>query len=373
MAYNDVFNVNKSDYETPNLLMGQKLGLVDTINKQHPKIWANYKQMKSMDWDENDFDFSNCNNEFKTCDRSTYNMMIRTIAWQWEADSMVAHTIAPVAANFVTSDELWAAWLEITANEQVHSLTYSEMVRNSFDNPSEVIADIMSINESIKRLDGVGTLLNKIYTKSHEYALGLVPNDQETYNHAFLLPIALLYMERGEFIASFAVTFAVANTGYFQQIGKAVQRIAQDELEIHSELDKLVITQELTTERGKIAYEQTKELATNVLDEVLMNELNWVDFLFSSGDELVGLTPELLKEWTAFNFNVIYNFMGYTPGAEVLALLGGSLPTKNPLKFMEKWLDMSKLQPSPQEENHGQYLVNVVQRNDTGLVFDTDF
>src|SRR5690625_4478005 len=114
----NVFNYDKSDYE------------------------------KSLDWDENEFDYSSCNADFKKANRSTYDMMIKTLAWQWEADSVASRAIAPVLAPFITSSELWAAWQRISDNEVIHAATYSEIVRNSFDDPSVIIDEILRVEEA---------------------------------------------------------------------------------------------------------------------------------------------------------------------------------------------------------------------------------
>ena len=108
-----VFNYDKTDYAKPLLLLGQRPGLFDTVNRHYPEIWKLYKAQKSLDWDENEFDYSSCNAEFKSCTRATYDMMIKTLAWQWEADSVASRAIAPVLAPFITSSELWAAWQRI--------------------------------------------------------------------------------------------------------------------------------------------------------------------------------------------------------------------------------------------------------------------
>ena len=48
--------------------------------------------MKSLDWDENEVDYSQCNSDFKTAQRGVSDMMIRTLAWQWEADSVASRS-----------------------------------------------------------------------------------------------------------------------------------------------------------------------------------------------------------------------------------------------------------------------------------------
>lgn len=362
-----VFNISKTDYEKPVLLLGeQEPGLFDTINKHYPNIWKIYKNQKSLDWDENEFSFTSCNSEFKSCSKSTYDMMIKTLAWQWEADSVASRAIAPVLAPFITSSELWAAWQRISDNEVIHAATYSEIVRGSFDDPTVILDEILSVKQALNRLETVSKFFADGYTASHKYALGMIPNDQNTYNTVFKMIAALYGMERIQFIASFAVTFAICDTGIFQPIGKAVQKIAQDEFEVHSELDKEVLKAELSTERGKIALDQCKDEIKKMLDEIVQSEMEWIDYLFSEGRELVGLNADILKKWTLFCARDLYTFFNIKSDAL-------KFPRENPLRFMEKWLDISKTQPAPQEQDIGQYKVGIMRRNDADEEFEVDF
>lgn len=361
-----VFNYDKTDYERPQLLMGQKQGLFDTVNKHYPEIWKLYKAQKSLDWDENEFDYGSCNAEFKSCSKATYDMMIKTLAWQWEADSVASRAIAPVLAPFITSSELWAAWQRISDNEVIHASTYSEIVRNSFDDPSAILNEILAVEEAHTRLHRVVKAFGEGYQASHLYAVGQLPNDQETYNKVFMTIVALLCMERIQFMASFAVTFAICDTGLFQPIGKAIQKIAQDELEIHVELDKAVLRHEMTTERGKIAFAALKDDIRALIREVVDSELKWIDYLFSDGRELVGMNAERLASWTLYCAKDVYNLFGLSEDKY-------ELPSNNPLKFMEKWLNISKTQASPQEQDIAAYKVGVMRRTDEDVIFDDDF
>jgi ribonucleoside-diphosphate reductase beta chain len=365
MVSSKVFNEHKSDYEKTPLFLGEDSGLFDTVNKQYPEIWEIYKTVKSLDWSEDEFDYGSCARDFQTCDKSTYDMMIKTLAWQWEADS-VASRISPIVGSIVSSSELWAAWQRISDQEVIHAATYSEIVRNSFDDPSAIVNEILSVKESLGRLEHVGDELGRTYKVAHEYALGLREADQETYNSCFMFAVAMLILERISFMASFAVTFSICDTGMFQPIGKAVQKIAQDELETHVELDKAVLRVEMQTERGKVAFEQCKDRIQTLIDEVVQSEFEWVDYLFSEGRELIGMNADVLKSWTAFCAKDVYHFFGLK--TEVC-----TLPKHNPLRFMENWLNISKTQASPQEEQNGQYKVGVLKRNDSGLEFDVDF
>lgn len=354
---------NRSGNKT--ILLGEESGVFDTVNKNFPKIWSIYKEMKSLDWDENEFNYSSCNKDFKTCSKSVYDAMIKTLAFQWEADSVAAHAILPVMAPFLSSDEAYAAWSRITDNEIVHAATYSEIVRNSFDDPSVVLDEILNVSQAISRASVVSEVMSKAYKTSHRYAAGDVDNNQETYNDAFMFVVALLVLERIQFMSSFAVTFTICESGLFQPIGRAVQKIAQDEIEVHVKMDKEVLKWEMNTERGKVAMEQCRDRIKALIDEVVNQEFEWTDYLFSEGREIVGLNPSLLKQWVLFNARDVYKFMKVDSEHK--------LPTNNPLKFMENWLNIGKTQPSPQEEDVAQYRVGVLRRDDEGEEFELDF
>jgi ribonucleoside-diphosphate reductase beta chain len=293
-------------------------------------------------------------------------MMIKTLAWQWEADSVASRAIAPVLAPFITSSELWACWQRISDNEVVHAATYSEIVRNSFDDPAVILDEILRVQQAHERLREVARVFAEGYEASHRYALGQLPNDQNTYNAVFMTIVGLFCMERIQFLASFAVTFAICDTGLFQPIGKAIQKIAQDELEIHAELDRAVLLNELQTERGQAAFTQCHAQIEALIEEVIDSELRWIDYLFSEGRELVGMTAERLSAWTLYCAKDVYQTLGLTARNH-------TLPASNPLKFMEKWLNISKTQASPQEQDIAAYKVGVMRRTDQDVVFDDDF
>lgn len=364
---NQVFNVTKTpdQYRQSNpLFFGPDQGLFDTINKQYPKIWSIYKNMKSLDWDESEFDYSICNLEFKTAPKSVSEMMILTLAWQWEADSAASRAIAPLLAPFITDSSLWAAWQRVSDNEVVHAATYSEIVRMSFDNPEEVLQRVLAVKESLERLDCVKAVFEELAEVSHKYALGQM-TAEEAYPTVFKTVVALLILERIQFMASFAITFTICSTNLFQPIGKAVQKIAQDELEVHVELDKEVLRTELATERGQKTYQQLKPFIKQLIDEVVESELVWTDYLFSEGRELLGTNAPKVKNWVLFNARDVYDFLDIESDHK--------FPKTNPMVHLEDWINIGKTQAAPQEQDNNQYKVNVIVRDDEGAEFDVDF
>lgn len=362
-----IFNSEKTveQYNTrAPLFFGQAPGLFDTINKHHPKIWSIYKTMKSLDWDESEFDYTQCNLDFKNCSKSVSDMMIRTLAWQWEADSVASRAIAPLMAPFISDSSLWAAWQRVSDNEVVHAATYSEIVRMSFDNPEQVLAEVLAVKESLERLSTTASVFDELQAVSHKYALGEM-TAEAAYPTVFKAVVALLILERVQFMASFAITFTICSSNLFQPIGKAVQKIAQDELEVHVELDREILRTELATQRGQAAYASLKPFIKQMLDEVVDSELAWTDYLFSEGRELLGTTAQKVKAWVLFNARDVYHFLDIETDHK--------FPKANPMIHLEDWINIGKTQAAPQEQDNNQYKVNVIIRDDESATFDVDF
>ncbi len=346
----NIFNVEKSDYEISNLFLGEKLGLYDSVNKHHIKIYDWFIKLKSQDWDHTEFDFSPCLTEFKTVDKNISDIMITTLAWQWEGDTVASRTIYAILAPFISSDILNTYFQRVGDNENLHALTYSEIVRNSFEDSGNIIRNVMKDQEALKRISIVIDIFEEAYITSHKYALGMVDNGQKTYNVIFMFLVAMYCLERIQFINSFAVTFSIAHTGTFVPIGEAVKKICNDELTVHAEAIKDILSIELKTKRGQLAFKQCSNKIQQLLNDVVEVERRWVfEHLFSNGRELTGLNEDILFKNCLYNAEPVYSFFGMKSRY--------AFPTHNNLKFIENWFQLDKSQESPQESRGGRYLL----------------
>ena len=362
-----VFNTDKTaeEYRAKSpLFFGTDPGLFDTVNKHYPKIWAIYKTMKSLDWSEDEFDYTQCNLDFKNCAKPVRDMMILTLAFQWEADTVASRAIAPLLAPFITDSSLWAAWQRISDNEVIHAATYSEIVRMSFSDPEQVMSEVLAVKESIVRMEPIHEVFRELHQTSHKYALGQV-SAEEAYDTVFMTVVALLFLERVQFMASFAITFTICSSSLFQSIGKAVQKIAQDELEVHVSLDKEVLRVLLGTEEGQNAYNRLKPRIKKLADAVVQAELDWTDYAFSQGRELAGTNAKIVKNFVLFNARDPYEFLNIESEFK--------FPKLNPMPHVEDWINIGNTQAAPQEQDNNQYKVGVIVRDDTAATFEVDF
>lgn len=355
-----ILNLDKTDYEKPSLFMGERLGLLDSLNVHYPQLYKLYKDMKAKDWDELEFKFgsSTLNSEFKTCPKNNYDIMIRTLAWQWEADSVAAKSILAIIAPFATNSELFYGWQRIADSESTHALTYSEIVKNSFDNPEEVLKDILKIKEAFSRLEIVGEIFNNALITGSKLNLGLVERNQDTYNDVFMFVVALYCLEAIQFMSSFGITFAMGNAQEFIPIAMAVQKIANDEYYVHRPWDRAVLDIELGNEYGLTAFNKNRTKILNLINSIVRSEMSWNDYTFSEGREHPGLNKDVLNKGVLFYAKEVYEFFGFTKEE-----IPFELPNKNPLLYMNDWLEIDKMQTSPMEQKSGNYVLGMIAKD----------
>ena len=362
-----IFNATKTseEYKNTPIFCGPEPGLMDTIHKPFPKLWDLYKELKSNDWDEQEFDHTRCNLDFKNAHEDISYFMINTLFFQWNADSVAGRSILSIMDPFVSSTEYWTCLTRIADNENIHGATYSEIVRMSFDNPHKVIIDCLQNQEALKRLSIVERTLSEADKLSSQYAAGLIKMSDELYRDVCIkTTIILLFLERLQFMASFAVTFTICSTGLFQSIGTAVQKICQDELEIHAEFDKEVLNYEMKTEKGKSAINSLKDWISDLCDEVIQAEFDFIDYLYKDNRSVPGLSADILRQWVLFNAKDIVKFLNIDTGDKY------KFPKQNPMPHIEAWFDVSKRQIALQESDAVAYKVGIVRDDAEDEIFD---
>ena len=361
-----VFNAANSGWKTKQypLFMGEEMALYDSVNVNYKELFDVYKQQVSQRWVETEFNHEQSRLDMISCPKNIYDVMLLNLSFQWVLDSVASRAIAPLFAPFVTNSELWAALMENSNMEVIHALSYSEIVRQCVADPTDVFKLSVQNEKTIQRAVKVVSVFDELQKAGAEYTLGIRKNNQSTYNIVFKGLVALYILERLQFLASFAATFAVVEQGYFQSIGKMVQKIMLDEIFCHYTTDALALKIELSTERGKIAMRECKDEILEMIAEVRYQERQWSDYLFSEGRSIVGLNPLLLNEWVDYNAQAVYDGLG----------LSDNIPfervKQNPLKWMDNWIEIDKFQNCMQEADGNNYALNVVKDDITDEELD---
>lgn len=363
-----IFDVNKNyRTQTGSVFLESNPGLFDSINKTMPNVWNLYKKLRSIDWDEGEQDYSKCAIEFETGNPDEIEMLMMTIGWQWETDSLAAHHVLPLLAPFVSNSVVWAAYSRIQENEVLHGLTYSEIVRGSFKNPDEVMDNILGRLEPLKRLKKVTEVMVQTMEVGAKINLGHIKRTDPIARDTVMKFLVMLFaMERVQFMISFGVTFAFAECDRFLPIARIVQKICNDEYNIHAEVGRDILRNELNTTIGRESYERIKDEAAQIVYEIGMSEKSFCfDALFVGGRELAGSNAELLWDFGRYCLTDVYNEL---PG--IINPFGNVV--KNPIPYMDDWVNLDNNQGAPQEEKTMNYLLGGFVNECDDEVFDCD-
>jgi len=352
-----LFDTGKTSasYKQSPLFLGDYLGLHDTIHQPYPVFENLYQRMVKANWVEWEVPMTPAIvSEYASLPEDAQFLMFATLAWQWEADTLASRSILSGFSPFITNSELLRVWALITSNEFTHAATYSHVVKSMFNDSEGALEKIVKIKENFARMDKVMSVMQTLSKEGCKYALGVVRNDQSLYNTVILGVAALFLMERIQFMASFAITNVICANGLLQPVKLLVQKIAQDELNIHVQVDKAVIAIEKGTERGSIAFAQLSNEIEQLFAEVVQAELQNARFLFNNGGRnIAGLSLPKLERWIMFCAKDAYTILGLTST--------WSFPDENPMPDMNLFTNVGSIDSAPQEIPPPVYLLNSIQ------------
>lgn len=347
-----IFNKENTEWKDgkSSLILGQKPALFDSINRKHPELFKLYKKQKSIDWSEDEASLAQTREDFRTCPKEVYELMIKNLAFQWELDSVASRSISVLLAPFITDSDFWLTVTKNSELENTHWLTYSEIVRLCIPDPQDVFKQVMENEQVLGRAEVVEAVLLDLQKAGAEYTLGIVENDQELYNRAFLGISAIYMLERMLFMDSFSNTFGIVELGWFQGAGALVQKVMNDECYIHCKTWEYVLKHEMSTRRGATAFAMCRDKIETMLREILAKEYSWNAYVFSGNKRVVGYNELLANEGANWNAQEVYALFGIVPEFDMLV--------QNPLPFMEKWLNIDSIQNAQQEGDGTNYLLN---------------
>lgn len=359
-----VFNESNTAHKTGNypLFLGQAMGMIDTINRPYEELFKLYKKQKEQDWSEDEVELTQSIVDFSTCSKSMYDVMVQTLMWQWEADSVASQAIICLFAPFITNSELYGMMIKQSEIEYLHAVTYSEIVRQCLPNSRQIIEDIQNNQAVLERTGVIVKYMRDLEVLGAHYRLDPASVDPEDIRRGILRALfALIGLEGIEFISSFACTFALAEQGVFVQVGQLVQKIMLDEM-LHTKMDFAVLDILLKDPVWRASFNAIKHEIKEILDEVRFGEYRWGDYVFSEGRAIIGLNSPLLKSWTDWNCAPIYDYYGIEKGFEP--------PKRDPLPFMTPWMIPSTQQNANQEQSNTDYRLNATVNDADNEIFD---
>jgi ribonucleoside-diphosphate reductase beta chain len=207
------------------------------------------------------------------------------------------------------------------------------------------------MNPHIRRAEEAKRLLSEpLLVEAFDNLANTNTNSLEEKRKLVLFCVLAMYiLESINFPASFAVTFAITERGWFQGISQDVVLIARDE-SLHARAGAVVLN--IVKKQWPETFEALKPQLRSMLQSVVEDEYAWADHLFSNGRQVIGLNAQLLKDYVDYCAMPVAATLGIEPLKVVKEL---------PLPYMKDYLDSSRVQVANQELQNAAYLVNAVK------------
>jgi ribonucleoside-diphosphate reductase beta chain len=279
----------------------------------------------------------------------TKDLMVQTLMFQTAADSIAARSIIESLGKYITNTECLNVATIWSFFEIIHARTYSHIIKQTFAQPNDMIEELYENVDVINRLKVIKDTFDEMTN---------VNNDDSDFTKkcAILKTLTALFaLEAIAFMSSFAVTFAITETGVFQGIGQLIKLICRDEV-LHTRMSFEIFRVLMKDPAWAEALEHTADSRTFILDSVVQQELEWGKSLFQDGRKVVGLNEQLLGEYVMYMAKPVYDF---TKLPFMTSLLS-AVPAVSPLPYMESYIDSSKVQAAAQEIQLTNYNVGVI-------------
>lgn len=366
----DVANIQNDGNERGHypLFLGADLGFSDSINVTYPELEALYEVQMGQFWRETEFSLTQDKADLRTCDKSSRDIMIFNLMSQWLMDSVASRSIMSLLEPFTSNNELMKVLSAWSLFENIHAASYSLIIRQCFDNPNDVIEDAKKNIAVMYRSNLIRKIFNETSRMSAEYSLDKDSIPLRDLKKQLLKTVYALYtLEAVSFMASFACTFALTETGKFQGIGNQITSICRDEI-LHAKFGKAIQNILLTREGYREIFDECADEIREIFDECILQEYSFSDYIFSDGRSVLGLNNEMLRSYTRYCAAPMYQSAGFEWDTERF----GAVPDKNPLPYMDKYVKPDTIQAAAQETEIVSYRVAQVESDVGSDEFDFD-
>jgi ribonucleoside-diphosphate reductase beta chain len=233
----------------------------------------------------------------------------------------------------------------------IHSRSYSHIIRNIYNVPKEVFNTIHDTQEIIDMASSVGQYYDKLHVINCKKELGHKIDEHEHIKAIWLALNASYALEAFRFMVSFATSLAMVENKIFIGNGNVISLILQDEL-LHKDWTAYIINQVIKEDPrfADVKKECEQEVYALYMD-VIREEKAWADYLFKKGP-VIGLNAAILKDF------VDYTAVGALK--EIGIKYQGNAPKNTPIPWFNKHSDTSKKQTALQENESTNYVIGVM-------------
>lgn len=371
MAY-QTFNQREFDTFSQPMFFGETVNVARYDQQKFPIFEKLIEKQLSFFWRPEEVDLTRDRKDFIALPAHEQHIFLSNLKYQTLLDSVQGRSPNVALLPLVSLPEL-ETWIETWAfSETIHSRSYTHIMRNVLTEPGKVFDDIVHNPAIVERATTVTRYYDALIEATQRYQ---VQTDEwqasadgkkalrDLKRKLYLTLASVNVLEAIRFYVSFACSFAFAERSRMEGNAKIIRLIARDEA-LHltgtQHMLNLMARGHDDPEMAEIAAEE-RDNVRQIFIDAAEQEKEWAAYLFKDGS-MIGLNTDILAQY-------VQHITDQRLAAIDLEPAFGS--PKNPLPWMDAWLQSDQVQVAPQETEISTYLVGALQSDvDTGALED---
>lgn len=323
---------------------------------RYPKIADFEATARGFFWQPEEISLTKDSNDFKDASDAVKHIFTSNLLRQTALDSLQGRGPTQVFTPVCSLPEVEALmynWGFFESN--IHSKSYSHIIRNIYNVPKDVFNTIHDTQEIIDMASTVGNYYDALHQLNcfKEVQPGAVT--EKSHVKAIWLALNASYaLEALRFMVSFATSLAMVENKIFIGNGNIISLILQDEL-LHKAWTAYLINQVIKEDSrfAEVKAECESEVYAMYMD-VIREEKNWAEYLFKKGP-VIGLNANILKDFVDFTAVGALKDIGIKYQA--------SAPRSTPIPWFNKHTNTSKKQTALQESESTNYVIGIMSES----------
>jgi ribonucleoside-diphosphate reductase beta chain len=319
---------------------------------KYPKLAKYEETARGFFWVPEEISLTKDKMDHKEASDAVKHIFTSNLLRQTALDSIQGRAPSQVFSPVISIPELEALvsnWSFFETN--IHSKSYSHIIRNVYGVPKEEFNKIHETKEIVSMASNVG----KYYENLHQLNCSKeIDNNVSEHEHIKSIWLALnasYALEALRFMVSFATSLAMVENKIYIGNGNIISLILQDEL-LHAEWTAWMINNVVKDDpRFIIAKQECEQEVYEMYLDVIREEKEWAEFLFSRG-VVIGLNADILKDFV--------DYTAYTRLKEIGVKYLEKYPKHSPIPWFNKHVNISKKQSALQETESTNYVVGVM-------------
>ena len=319
---------------------------------KYNKISDFEKTARGFFWVPEEISLTKDANDFKEASDAVKHIFTSNLLRQTALDSLQGRGPSQIFTPVISLPELEALVYNWTFFEtNIHSRSYSHIIRNIYNVPKEIFATIHDTKEIVEMASSVGKYYDDLHMINCRKEAGEKINEYTHVKAIWLALNASYALEALRFMVSFATSLAMVENKIFIGNGNIISLILQDEL-LHKGWTAFLINQVVKEDpRFAQAKVDCEAEVYQLYKDVIREEKEWAEYLFKKGP-VIGLNAPILSD-----------FVDYTAtGAlkEIGIKYQATAPKSTPIPWFNKHTDTSKKQTALQENESTNYVIGVM-------------